>query len=322
MYEIVAVDDRSTDKTMGIMESYVESAGGRITILRGEEPVVLTGKQTALDKAIGHSRGQILLTTDADCVVPVDWVMLMVKCFADAKVGVVAGFSAINDSSVFAYESGRWRRLFLRMQAFELMTLFATFAGGMGLGIATACTGNSLAFRRKVYQEIGGFKAIGRTVAEDNMLIQRVSAQTLWKVFPCCLRRSLVTTEPKATVCEFLSQRIRWASNSFENRLPVLAFMIAVYGMNLLIYPALILSLLGAIPVWIGPVSFAMKVLPEYMIASAGSKLFSISRSMKLFPLVQPFHTMYILICGLAGLSGKVRWKGREYGSGYRQPGE
>jgi cellulose synthase/poly-beta-1,6-N-acetylglucosamine synthase-like glycosyltransferase len=311
LYEIVAVDDRSDDETLSIIRSYAHGSPVRIIPLENDKPTELTGKQTALDKAIRHSRGEIILTTDADCVVPHEWISLMVRCLSDPEVGVVAGFSVIEDSPSFLRKYSRWRRLFLRMQAFELLTLFSAFAGGMGLGVALACTGNSLAYRRKVYEQMGGFKRIGRTVAEDNMFIQWINRNTSWKVIPCCLRESLVTTKPKVTLRDLLTQRIRWASNSFENRSSVLAFMIAVYGMNLFIYPVLLFSLTGLISSWIGPMAIAIKLIPEYLLVSKGMGIFGRRELMRFFLPIQPFHTLYVLICGLAGLPGKARWKGR-----------
>jgi len=313
LYEIVAVDDRSEDGTLSIIRSYADRSDVRIIPLENDEPEGLTGKQTALDKAIRYSRGEIILTTDADCIVPFDWVSVMTSFFSDPEVGVVAGFSTIDDRSPDFRKLGKWRRLFLKMQSFELLTLFTAFAGGMGLGLALACTGNNLAYRRKVYEQMGGFKRIGRTVAEDNMFIQWVNLNTSWRIIPCCLRESLVITMPKVTLRDLLAQRIRWASNSLENRLSALAFMVAVYGMNLLLYPTFLLSLAGVIPIWIGPTAIAMKFLPEYLLVSKGIRMFGRGDLMKFFLPIQPLHTLYILICGLAGLPGKARWKGREY---------
>lgn len=313
LYEIVAIDDRSEDETLSIIRSYADRSRVRILPLENEEPEGLTGKQAALDKAIRHSRGEIILTTDADCVVPFNWISAMVRCFSEPEIGVVAGFSMIEDRSPEFRKLGRWRRLFLKMQSFELLTLFTAFAGGMGLGVALACTGNNLGYRRKVYEQMGGFKRLGRTVAEDNMFIQWVNRNTSWRIIPCCLRESLVITMPKVTLRDLLAQRIRWASNSLENRLSALAFMVAVYGMNLLLYPTFLLSLAGMIPIWIGPTAIIMKLMPEYLLVSRGMRMFGRGDLMKLFLPIQPLHTLYILICGLAGLPGRVRWKGRRY---------
>ncbi|RKY05297.1 hypothetical protein DRP77_01370 [Candidatus Poribacteria bacterium] len=311
LYEIIVVDDRSTDSTFSIIEGYARRSGGRVIPLRNDDPGGLTGKQRALDKAIKHGRGEIILTTDADCVVPPGWIGRMVQPFAEEEVGVVAGFSVIDDSPLYLSKFGRWRRLFIRMQSFELLTLFSAFAGCLGLGFAAACTGNSLAYRRRVYEEIGGFEAIGFTVAEDNMLIQRVNRETRWRIVPCLSPRAIVTTRPKESLRDLLAQRVRWASNSLENRPSVLAFMVVVYGLNLLIYPALFLSLLRLIPIWIGPLALLMKLGPEYLLVSKGLEIFNRGELIKYFLPIQPLHTLYILICGLAGLPGRVGWKGR-----------
>ena len=187
--------------------------------------VPLTGKQTALDLGIRQNRGEILLTTDADCVVPPTWISEIVREF-QPDVGMIVGFSILTPT--FPPRS-LWERLFLNLQVCELLAIFSLYAGCLRVGVAFACTGNNFAYRREVYQELGGFKAPGYTVAEDNMLLQAVQRQTDWRIVPLCRPESVVQARPTESVRAFLKQRSRWGSNNLENRPSLILFMFITY---------------------------------------------------------------------------------------------
>ena len=66
----------------------------RIHLLRSIhiEKHEMTPKKYALTKAIEKSKGEIILTTDADCRVPRDWVNNMAQLVQNNE-GIVIGYS-------------------------------------------------------------------------------------------------------------------------------------------------------------------------------------------------------------------------------------
>ena len=63
----------------------------------------MTPKKYALTKAIEKSEGEIILTTDADCRVPRDWVSNMAQ-LAQNNEGIVIGYSKIESMKSFLNE--------------------------------------------------------------------------------------------------------------------------------------------------------------------------------------------------------------------------
>ena len=63
----------------------------------------MTPKKYALTKAIEKSEGEIILTTDADCRVPRDWVNSMAELVQNSK-GIVVGYSRIKSMKSFLNE--------------------------------------------------------------------------------------------------------------------------------------------------------------------------------------------------------------------------
>ena len=91
-YEIIVVNDRSTDATQKILEEYSRRTDTlRIVTITGNT-TDMPNKKNALRNAIAVSRNEILAFTDADCIVPAGWLRELSKQFTDS-VGAVAGYS-------------------------------------------------------------------------------------------------------------------------------------------------------------------------------------------------------------------------------------
>ncbi|RMF60847.1 MAG: glycosyltransferase, partial [Calditrichaeota bacterium] len=89
--EIIVVDDRSTDETPQLISVYQQRNPGLLLSKRltAPEPGV-SPKKRALQEGIVLASGEIIQTTDADCVPPPRWIEQTVALFT-AEVGIVIG---------------------------------------------------------------------------------------------------------------------------------------------------------------------------------------------------------------------------------------
>ena len=83
--EIVIVSDGSTDKTDEIVKSF-ESSGVRLFRVEGR-----VGKTEARNQAVLAMRREIIVFSDATAIYEKDAIKKLVRCFADASVGMVSG---------------------------------------------------------------------------------------------------------------------------------------------------------------------------------------------------------------------------------------
>jgi cellulose synthase/poly-beta-1,6-N-acetylglucosamine synthase-like glycosyltransferase len=336
LYEVILIDDNSTDNTLSIARSFAERYG-RLKVLSAAEYNSLTGKQNALDTGIRASAGEIILTTDADCQVPPGWIEDIVGEFGP-EVGLVAGFSILSEedisslrlktqdsrhktgkrslpvlslvSCVLRLAWGMLQRIFIKLQSLETLSLYIGSIGSIAQGFAWAGTGNNMAYRREVYDELGGFGALGVTGAEDSMLLQWVDRNSKWKVKPTL---STVYVKPMSTVSQYIAQRNRWASSALQNRLSLIAFMVIVYGLNLFLPFLVGLCAFSAISYKELILFLSLKTVPEFLVLLKGLALFKRMDLVKYFLLLQPFHVIYVLMCGIHGLSKGFVWKERRY---------
>jgi cellulose synthase/poly-beta-1,6-N-acetylglucosamine synthase-like glycosyltransferase len=148
------------------------------------------------------------------------------------------------------------------------------------------------------------------------MLLQWVDRNSKWEVKPTA---NTVYVKPMRTVSQYLAQRNRWASSALQNRLSLIAFMVIVYGLNLLLPFLIALCAFSVISYKELILFLCLKTVPEFLILLKGLALFNRMDLMKYFLLVQPFHVIYVLMCGIHGLSKGFVWKGRRYREGKEQ---
>lgn len=307
LYEVIAVDDSSTDNTAAIVESFAKR-DERVQLLSSTKKHTLTGKQNALDIGIRASKGEIILSTDADCQAPPTWIENVVKEF-DANIGLVAGFSVFNEEEVSKQNLSQ--RVFTRLQALLLLSFRIVSIGSARQGKAWACTGQNMAYRRELYEEFGGYEnlcLVGQ--AEDSLLLQWVDKHSKWE---SKVTNNLVYTKPTKTLRQFMAQSNRWASNSLQNRPSLILFMIVTYVLHLLIIVMAGLSLLGMLSYIYLIVFLSLKIIPDFLVVLKGLPLFRRTSLIKYFPILQPLHTIYVLAFGIRGFSKKFAWKGRKY---------
>ncbi len=138
-YEIIVMDNESTDRTPEIARHWIAAAGGR-PLMRYFR-IKHVGLSTSRNTGIHHSRGGIIAFIDGDAKADSSWLGNLIKPFkADPGVAVVAGrIENLNEDSTFAR--------FIHKAHFRAMVVSSK----------SKVIGANMAFRREVFEETGGF---------------------------------------------------------------------------------------------------------------------------------------------------------------------
>lgn len=302
-FEIIYVDDNSTDNSFKLLESGNDRSNIRILRLPGE--ISSSGnKKRALDYGIKNSAGKIIVTTDADCVHQENWLRSLINDFDSDTSFISAPVELMDGSSLFS-----------KIQKLEFEGLILTGAGLIGSEIPVICNGANIAYRRTVFEAVNGFDDnIELASGDDELLMQKISGTNKGRVKFCWNKEALVKTASSKNLKEFLNQRKRWASKSFfymDKFLIIKLIMIFMFYLGLLIQPVLIFQ--GFPGLWITLIiSIFVKVFMEFRIIKKGRQIFSGKTSIFIFLLTEFFHVPYIVISALLGLSGNFEWKERK----------
>lgn len=170
------------------------------------------GRSRALNAGLEAAIGDIILTTDMSCIARPDWVRQVVACFDDPEVGCVAGdIQMLPDTSNMALRYQMRNRYMSPLPAFNRReSPFLPYADGA-----------NASFRRKVFDEIGGFED-SFFKAADVEICYRLLILTDYKIVFCpdCLMEE--TGEPDLATLLHQRYRMGLGSHLLRARFPEL----------------------------------------------------------------------------------------------------
>ncbi len=297
--EVVVIDDRSRDDTAArVLEQAREWPRLKLVRAREKGPFRCP-KKSALARGIDASGGELLLFTDADCRPPPGWVRSTAAHFAD-DVGLVAGYAC--------FRPGKSARLGLL--ALDNLAVAALSAGSVGMGHVLACTGRNLAYRRQVYEEVGGFESIGHLIGGDDVYFARlVARRSGWRLVYNRAAEAAVPCNPgSGGWADLMQQKLRHASKAGHYRGFALVLAAVVYLFHLLLlagaarmalqwsWDALLLSVWG--------VRFLVDFILLWSFAPVRER-----GLIAYLPLLELLYIPYVLVFTVLGRLGWFRWK-------------
>ena len=310
LYEIIIVNDGSEDRTGEVINNYVRQFDHVKQIFSQPDPVSgLSAKKNALNQGIQKSRGELILTIDADCHVKPTWIETMVSYFTD-DVGMVVGFSQLG-------KRGNHYALLEQLQAIDFLTLMAAAQGSVNLNFPLAASGQNFAYWKQAFEQVGGFEKIkNRVSGDDVLLLQLVKKLTSWKIRFAPSDKAFNWTQPEKTLKAFLNQRKRWASNgSYQIYLNkgFFFFIITVFLMNALVFLGTPFYFLKYNSLQLPLICFGAKILIEFLVCLMGSQVYHRQDLLKYFPIWAMLQIPYVIFTGLMGSLGQFIWKDRKY---------
>ncbi|MCI4455914.1 MAG: glycosyltransferase family 2 protein [Sulfolobus sp.] len=199
-YEVLVVEDSSTDRTYEVCESYARSYQN-IKCMKLPPSKVLNGKSRAINEALKVARGNVIGIMDADSVPSLDLLPSVAARFANGAVAVQVKVIPLN-----ARES-----LVARLAALEELLYEYTLIGRAKLGLFVRLEGTGSFVLKDVIKSVNGFNE--NTLTED--------ADLSYKIYSMGYRVEYVNDVAvmKEVVPKFswlVKQRLRWYRGNLE----------------------------------------------------------------------------------------------------------
>ncbi len=204
--EIIVIDNASTDNTYKNVQKFIETYNKtlkknkkniEIICLQEETP----GKGHALNKGISVAKGEIIVSIDADCYVPPNTIRNFANHFKDPRVMAAVGNVKI----------GNTQTLIGVVQYLEFLFSFYFKKCDSILGSIYIIGGAAGAFRREIFDKIGGYSATN--ITEDIDLTFRIQYAGMKIVYA---ENAVVFTEGATTINDLMKQRLRWKRGRLE----------------------------------------------------------------------------------------------------------
>ncbi len=274
---------------------------GLIKILSSNFP----GKKRAIETGIQNATGELIVTTDADCIMGEKWLSTAFSYYEKFHPKMIAAPVA------FTHEK-TWLE---KWQSLDLCGMMAITAGATTNGFPNMCNGANLAYEKKVFEEVGGFSGIdNQPSGDDVMLMQKIARKYPGGVHFLKSQDAIVLTKPEKTLSGLFQQRLRWLSKG--TAFPdwrVSAVLIFSYAFNLSIIVNLVAGIFYRDLLALAIVALALKTLVELPLLWSGCNFFQKKKLLLYILPAQVFHILYVVIVGGASRLMSVRWKGRKY---------
>ncbi|HEY2349858.1 MAG TPA: glycosyltransferase, partial [Puia sp.] len=300
--EIIVVNDLSTDSTAQIVMEH-PSACTLINLSDFVSGFINSYKKKAIETGIAKSSGELIVCTDADCNMGVDWILVLVNAYLNENLQFMA-------APVKIIPNGSWLSIF---QILDFISLQGITGAAVYKKLYPMCNGANLAYSRKAYQAVDGFQDIDHIASGDDMLLmKKIQSRYPDKIQYLKDPEAIVNTVPAENIKTFLNQRLRWASKISHYKHPATFVTLAlVYLVNAFLLILFIGCFFYGHWRWL-LVLMAFKTISEYFFVSKVAGFFQQQSLMKYFPVCQPFHILYTVIAGSFGSFGKYEWKNRK----------
>jgi len=267
-FEIILVNDASTDDTLKIMEAFqLKFSSPKLSIqIQSIQNKETKGKKSALSIGINTASNNYLVLTDADCKpASRNWVTEITSHF-DGKKEIVLGYGAYQKiENSFLNKLIRFETLLTAIQYFSYAKIGKTYMG----------VGRNMAYKKKVYTKNKGFqKHMHIASGDDDLFINEVSNEQNTTI--CFNKNSFTISKPETIFKKWISQKRRHitTANHYKNfhKLLLSIFFISQFLFWVLtifllvsqVYPTIILALiLFRFIIWYLIIGKSAKLLQE-----------------------------------------------------------
>ena len=295
LFEVILVDDESEEKYD--LRNTIYDLKIIPNIRKSNSP-----KKDAIETAIQIAKYNWIITTDADCEVPENWLQVFDAEIQNKDAKMCVGSVGYVTESGFVHD----------FQNNDFLSLQGVTAGSFGIEKPFMCNGANFGYEKTFFNDLNGFEGNNNLASGDDVFLLQKALKVAPEKISYLGNLNLVFTKSCASWNALIHQRVRWASktsayaNWYPKILGILVFLTNLSGLFLAVAPFYKIGILQlAIYFWL--LKFGM----DFMFLKFSSAYFKLSFKNFLSSfLLYPFFTILVV---LKALFGKFEWKERRF---------
>ena len=308
--EFILINDQSDDDFEGIIDEFRSLHKTMNLILIHNQSKSSSPKKEAIELGVNKASRQWIITTDADCIVPKNWLQSFNSFIcSDSPKMIVAPVTYFNGEGFLD-----------KFQLLDFLSLQGTTMGSFGLkGRSISrpflCNGANLCYEKQAFLDVRGYEGNRNIVSGDDVfLLEKMYDSYQDDVKFIKSEEAIVQTSSKKTLKELVNQRIRWAAktsaygHAFGKIVGSIVFLV-----NLMIITLLILCVLNRFSWAYFGFLFLLKFNLDFILLHKTSSFFNQTQVMKSYfhsSLVYPFFTVFV---ALLSFKRSYTWKERNF---------
>ena len=304
-FEILMVDDVSEDNSLAILEKFQKENPGLHLHLLSNKRKSNSPKKDAIDTAIKKAKFEWIITTDADCKLPQNWLKTFDNYIQNHNPKMLVAPVTYSRSDSF----------FDSFQLLDFLSLQGSTIGGFGIKKPFLCNGANLCYKKNSFLEINGFQDNNTIASGDDIFILEKMLQN-YPEKVCYLKstESIVITKPVNFFSVLIQQRIRWASktSAYQNSFGKIVGFI-VFTTNLFLIFLLFMAAFNQINWMHFGFAFIVKFNSDFLLLYKTASFFEQEKVLKNYVASSLIHPFFIVFTAILSFRKSYQWKGRNF---------
>ena len=297
LFEVILVDDNSFEKFQILNSKF------QVTIIDNIR-TSNSPKKDAIATAMQHVKNNWVITTDADCLVPENWLLTFDNYIQHHDVSMLAGAVTYECENSFLDH----------FQQLDLTSLQGATIGSFGLGKAFMCNGANFAYTKSLFEKLNGFDGNNKIASGDDVfLLQKAANLFPDKVHYLKAKEAIVITKPTENWKSLFYQRVRWAAktSSYQSNFGKVLGLIVFFG-NLGFVIGFLFCVLAIWPYPFFVLLAFSKFIIDFILLYKTNQFLTKTR-IKSLVLSSLFYPFFSTTVALYSLFGTYEWKGRRF---------
>lgn len=297
LFEVILVDDNSDEKFKVSGLRFQLSVVDNIRVSNSP-------KKDAISTAMQYVKTNWVITTDADCIVPENWLLMFDNYIQKNDVLMLAGAVTYECDNSFLHH----------FQQLDLISLQGATIGSFGLKKAFMCNGANFAYTKSLFEKLNGFDGNNKIASGDDVfLLQKAANLFPNEVHYLKSDEAIVVTKPTENWKSLFYQRVRWAAktSSYQSRFGKVLGLIVFFG-NLSFVVGFLFSVFAILPYPFFVLFAFLKFTVDFVLLYITNQFLTKTRikSLLLSSLLYPFFSSVVALYSLFGF---YEWKGRRF---------
>jgi biofilm PGA synthesis N-glycosyltransferase PgaC len=304
LMEFVFIDDHSEDDGSELLQNELNHFLSEVQHL--SLPKDKIGKKNGIELGVDVSKNEWILMTDADCIVPPNWVSSMAGMgHADFVSGPVA------------YKASK--SILGKLVALDFISMITLGGALISKGSPVLANGANMMFKKACFKEVGGYAGNHNIVSGDDIFLLDKFASHNKSVAFNKSNKAIVETAMVNSFKLFVNQRVRWAKKTQYSKRTSKHATLQILTLSYLAF--FISPLIGVLSnrseVWV-VIGFAwmIKLIIDLIYFWHMLKFFNRLHLLLYILLIEIIHPIYIVSIAVLSLFKSFTWKQRSVNYG------
>ena len=305
LFEILLVNDESEDASCSIIESFQQSHSHLNIHIVQNIRRTCSPKKDAINTAIHQSKFNWIVSTDADCEVPTNWLQSFNTFIEKKRPVFISAAVKLKEEQSFLFH----------VQNLNFISLIGSTIGAFGIKKPFLCNGANLCYRKDTFKKLNGFEGNTSIASGDDVfLLEKMVKNFPKKTHFLKSKENIVITNSEKQWKSFLNQQIRWASKSgdYKNWFSiVVGITVFITNLSILIIGFSLFFEPNNYKLFIG--ILLQKMFFDILLIEKTAAFLNSKRSLIYFPIVSLSYPFFTVFIALLSTLKKYEWKGRKF---------